>query len=174
MEVVLSNLLLLQHREPFVGDLDASGVEARVQLGMDLEAGASPGGTDEVDDHFVAGQRPTTPVHGDVGEEPVLDLVPPRRGWREVANGDLDVLLVGEAGKLALPKADPGAVGTPAVGADHQTGGGGINLDCRPLPEKKNILNGERRRVVILANRDTSGVPRVVVPPASIALLSAL
>ena len=27
-------------------------------------------------DDFVAGQGPAAPVHGDVGEQPVLDLVP--------------------------------------------------------------------------------------------------
>jgi len=30
---------------------------------------------DQVDDHAVAGQVPPAPVHGDLGEQPVFDLV---------------------------------------------------------------------------------------------------
>jgi len=74
MHAVLSNLLLLQRRELLVGDPYPSGVEASVQLGMGLKAGAGPGRADQLHDHLVAGKWATRPVHGDVGEEPVLEL----------------------------------------------------------------------------------------------------
>src|SRR5450756_1483303 len=61
-----------------VADLDSGGVGGVVELGVDLQPGAGGGGgTDEVDDDFVAGQRAPTPVHRDVAEESVLDSVPP-------------------------------------------------------------------------------------------------
>ena len=48
----------------FFGVLDADGVGAGVEFGADGEPGGGAGGTDEVDDDLVAGQRPasrTTP-----------------------------------------------------------------------------------------------------------------
>ena len=58
-----------------VWDLDTFGVGGFVEFGVDAESGPGGGGADGLDDHFVAGQRPSAPVHGDVGEQPVLDLV---------------------------------------------------------------------------------------------------
>jgi hypothetical protein len=54
---------------------DAGGVVAGVELGADGEPGGGAGGTDQVDDDLVAGQRPAPPVEGDLGEQPVFDLV---------------------------------------------------------------------------------------------------
>ena len=68
-----------------VGDLDAGGVGAGVEFGVDRQPGAGGGGGDAVHDDFVAGQRPAAPVHGDVGEQPVLDLVPLR--WCPAGSG---------------------------------------------------------------------------------------
>jgi hypothetical protein len=50
-------------------------VGAGVEFGADGEPGGGAGGADEVDDDLVAGQRPAPPVQGDLGEQPVLDLV---------------------------------------------------------------------------------------------------
>jgi hypothetical protein len=55
-------------------DPDAGGVGAGVEFGVHGQAGAGGGGGDGLDDDFVAGQGASAPVHGDVGEEPVLDL----------------------------------------------------------------------------------------------------
>src|SRR3954463_8497367 len=56
--------------------LDAGGVGAGVELRADGQPGRGAGGADQVDDDLVAGQRPTPPVQGDLGEQPVFDLVP--------------------------------------------------------------------------------------------------
>jgi hypothetical protein len=50
-------------------------VVAGVQCGLDAQAGAGAGRGDGGDDYLVAGQGPATPVHRDVREQPVLDLV---------------------------------------------------------------------------------------------------
>jgi len=60
--------------ELFVGDLDAGGVVALIETGVDLEAGAGGGVGDQVDDDLVAGEGPASPVDGDGGEQSVLDL----------------------------------------------------------------------------------------------------
>ena len=57
-----------------VADLRAGRVNSGVQLGADGEPGAGRGGCDARNDDLVAGQWPSPPVHGDVGEQPVLDL----------------------------------------------------------------------------------------------------
>ena len=60
----------------FFGVGQAGGVLAGVQLGGDGQPGGRGGGGDQLDDGLVAGQRPAAPVAGDLGEQPVLDLVP--------------------------------------------------------------------------------------------------
>lgn len=45
--------------ELFVGDLDAGGVVALVEAGVDLEAGAGGGVGDQIDDDLVAGEWAT-------------------------------------------------------------------------------------------------------------------
>jgi hypothetical protein len=67
---------------------DARGVLAGVQGGLDAQTAAGAGRRDGLDDHLVAGQWPAPPVDGDVGEQPVLDLVPLRRARRVVADRD--------------------------------------------------------------------------------------
>jgi hypothetical protein len=71
-----------------VGDLDAGGVGVGVEFGVDGQAGLGGGRRDAFDDDFMAGQGPAAPVHGDVGEQPVLDPVPLRCAGRQVADGD--------------------------------------------------------------------------------------
>jgi len=46
---------------------------AFVEFGVDTQAGCGDDRSDEVDDHLMAGQRSAAPVHGDVGEQSVLD-----------------------------------------------------------------------------------------------------
>jgi len=58
-----------------IADLDSGGVAAGVEGGGDGQAGVGGGRTDQLEDGFVAGQRPSAPVHADLGEQPVLDLV---------------------------------------------------------------------------------------------------
>jgi hypothetical protein len=55
-------------------DRDSGRVVAGVQGGLDTQPAAGAGRRDGLDDHLVAGQWPAPPVHGDVGEQPVLDL----------------------------------------------------------------------------------------------------
>ena len=45
-----------------------------VEFGVNVEPGGGGDRSDEADDGLVAGQGCTAPVHGDVGEQPVLDL----------------------------------------------------------------------------------------------------
>src|SRR5207302_1577898 len=57
-------------------DLDAFGIGSPVELGGHPQAGSGGGGRDQVDDDLVAGQWPTSPVHRDGREHPMLNFVP--------------------------------------------------------------------------------------------------
>ena len=50
----------------------------------------------------------------------MLDLVPLAGARRQVAHGDREPTLVGEAGELDLPQPGAVAVGSAAVGGDQQ------------------------------------------------------
>ncbi|MDQ1005601.1 hypothetical protein QFZ82_000085 [Streptomyces sp. V4I23] len=65
-----------QRGEAVLADRDAGGVVTGIQVGLDAQTSPGAGGGDRLDNDFVAGQRPATPVVGDVGEQPVLDFVP--------------------------------------------------------------------------------------------------
>src|SRR5271165_2191278 len=97
---------------------DAGGVLIGVEDTMDGEPGRRCCVADQVDDHPVALQWSSAPVHGDLGEQPVFDFVPFAGARGQVADGDGQPALGGERGQLDLPGADPVAVGAAAVGAD--------------------------------------------------------
>src|SRR5262245_37186779 len=61
-------------RELLVADLGARRVSAGVQFGPDGEPLLGGRPRDQVDDDFVADERSTAPVLGDVAEHPMLDL----------------------------------------------------------------------------------------------------
>src|SRR5512135_3182125 len=113
----------------------------------------------------MADQRPTPPVHRDVREEPVLDLVPLARARREVADGDLQTRLVGEALQFHLPEPDPIPVAPPTVGTDQQPLRLGIQLLAHAEPPLADALDGKAGRVVINADVDPPQVPAQVIDP---------
>jgi len=71
-----------------VGDLDAKRIGAVVDLGADPKARGGGRGSDEAHDGGEAHQGLASPVHGDVGEEAVLDLIPLAGARGEVTDGD--------------------------------------------------------------------------------------
>src|SRR5207253_10321571 len=105
-----------------VGDLDSGPVGGGVEFGVDGESRSGGGRGDRLHDDFVTGQRPSSPVHRDVGEQPVLDFVPFAGAWRQVAHGDRQAGGAGQGGQLDLPQPGAVAVGAPTVGADQQPG----------------------------------------------------
>ena len=89
-----------------LGVLDAGGVRVGVEFTVDGQSGGRGGVADQVDDDLVGFQWPAAPVHGDLGEQPVLDLVPLAGSRWEVADRDLDTGLGGETSQLDLPGPD--------------------------------------------------------------------
>ena len=58
---------------------------------------------DEFNNCFQGDQRFGTPIEGDVGKEPMFDLVPFTGSWGEMAYRDAEPGLVGKLLHLALP-----------------------------------------------------------------------
>jgi hypothetical protein len=100
------------HRgELLVRDLGAGGVGAGVELGADLQALAGRGRPDQLDDHLVAGEWTSPPVHRHVAPQPMVHPVPLAGARREVTDRDLDPSVLSKLSQLQLPKAVTVAVG---------------------------------------------------------------
>ena len=63
-------------RQLRVGHGDAGGVRPAIEFGTDAQAGAAMRRPDEADDGRDVHERRAPPIHRDVREEAVLDLVP--------------------------------------------------------------------------------------------------
>ena len=88
----------------FIADGDAFGVGALVDFGSDAQPGCRRR-ADETDDRGQTRQRFAAPVHGDVAEEPMFDLVPFAGAGRVVTHGDGEAGAVGKLLQLGLPQA---------------------------------------------------------------------
>src|SRR4051812_7826969 len=86
-----------------IGHLDAFRVQVGVDLAADLQAGVGRRGADELDDDLMADQWFATPVHGDEGEQAMLNPVPFAGAGRQVGHRYLQTSLIGEALQFALP-----------------------------------------------------------------------
>src|SRR6478672_5380681 len=84
---------------------DACRVLAGIQCRSHAQAFRGARGTDELDDGFEVNEWAPTPILGDMAEEPVLDLVPLRCSWREVADANLEAGAVGQFLQFNLPEA---------------------------------------------------------------------
>ena len=93
----------------------------------------------------MAGQGTTAPVHPDVREEAVLDLVPLADPRRQVTDRDRKPGFAGEATELVLPEAR--AVAAAAVGADRQALGTRTCLGAVAAPPASQALDGNGRDV---------------------------
>ena len=78
----------VDHFQFIIADTNAFGVEVRIQFGADGQAVLGGGGADEITDDLMADQWLPPPVHADVAEHAVFDLVPFARTRREVADGN--------------------------------------------------------------------------------------
>src|ERR1700676_415375 len=83
-----------------VGDDNTLRIEVGVEFGADGESGFGGGSGDEFHDCSVGGEWTSPPVHRDEAEHPVFDLVPLRRAWWIVDDGDLETGVDSELGQF--------------------------------------------------------------------------
>ena len=89
-----------------VGNGDPFGIVRLIEFAANGKSGIGLGGADEFDDDAVADQWLGAPVHGDEGEEAMLDLVPLAGAGRQVVDFDVDAEFVDQALELEFLKAN--------------------------------------------------------------------
>ena len=99
----------------FVTDRDAFWIGSLIDFRTDSQTGFSGGRADETHDGGQTHQRFTTPVHGDVREKPMLNLVPLAGARWIVAHGDGQARSVSELLQLPFPQTRPWAVATSGI-----------------------------------------------------------
>ena len=139
-----------------IGDGDAAGVLAAIEFRPDTEAGPTVGRPNQAHDGGEVDERRAAPVHRNVRKQPVLDLVPFARPWREMTHRDGEARAVGELLPFLLPQTQAGAVAAARVGGDQQRLGLAIRRTAHLLPPAPNRLHGEGRGVVIDPPRSPS------------------
>src|SRR6266702_2990524 len=97
-------------RQILVADLNAGRIAARVQFGLDGQAGFGFGAANQVHNHLVAGQRFSTPVRRDMTKHAMLDLVPLAGAGRKVAGRKAKTDMVGQSLQSYLPQSCSTAV----------------------------------------------------------------
>ena len=136
-----------------IGNLDALGITAGVDVASDGEASIG-GGADQLDDDLMADERLAAPVLRNVGEQAMLDPVPFAGAGRQVGHRHGEAGFIGEALQFAFPQADPGAVAAAAVGGDDEAAGFGIARATEPLPPAADALDGEGGGIGVDADID--------------------
>jgi hypothetical protein len=102
------------------GDGQPERIVAGIEFGLHVQPGAGSGRGDRGEDDLVAGQRAAAPVHRDLREQPVLNLVPLRGARRKVADGDRQAGVGGQGRQLGLPQPIAVAVRATGVRGDQQ------------------------------------------------------
>jgi hypothetical protein len=146
-----------------IGYADLGRVGPEVAFGVNLEALLGSGRRDQLDNDLVADQRTSWPVHADVQEEAVLDLVPLAGPGRQVAHGDSKSCLFGQAPELVLPEPNAVAVAAATVGADQQLMGVRIGQCAVAAPPAAQTLDCESSGLVALSDIDPTDVALEVV-----------
>src|SRR5713226_10614065 len=149
----------------FVGYLNTSLIESRVQLGLDPEAGRGAGGANEVDHRLIAHQRLALPVQTDEREHAVLDLVPFAGARRIVTHRDGQAGLIRELLQVIFPCPIPATITSPAIGAQQQSRRRGIAPATDPSPPPADALDRELGGVMADTDVDEAFVPLLVISP---------
>src|SRR5688572_24725879 len=91
-------------RQLRIGYGDTGRVRPAIELGSHVQARAAVSRTDETDDRREIDERGAPPVHRDMREQAMLDLVPLARARREVTHRHGEPRPIGELLELPLPQ----------------------------------------------------------------------
>src|SRR5512135_289856 len=97
-------------------DLHLDGITLRVEGRPDTQTPLRCCRSDQIDDDLVTDQGPAPPIHRDVREQTMLDLVPLAGPWGIMTNGYLQSRLVGPPLQLHLPEPKAIPIAAPAIG----------------------------------------------------------
>lgn len=117
----------------------------------------------QTDDRSEAHQGLTAPVRADVGEEPVLNLVPFACAGREVTDGDRESRPLRELLDLPLPQMNARAVAATPVRGDEKRASSRVNGRAHFPPPPLDRTDGEARGVMVYSDRYPTGVASEIV-----------
>src|SRR5690348_4916731 len=106
----------------------------------------------------MADQRLAAPIHGDEGEQAVLDFVPFAGARGQVSHRHRQPCLVGKSLQLTLPEPELHPVAAAAGGGDRQTCGTGIARLPKLVPPAPDALDGKGGGIGINADADPAVV----------------
>ena len=102
------------------GDHASGEVLPTAQTSLNREVRRRLGSSDETNNGFETYEGATSPIHRDVREETVSDLVPLARAWGEVALRHREAGAVGEVLQGTLPESRAVPVASSAVCGDEE------------------------------------------------------
>ena len=143
---------------------DASGIVSAVEVGGDLETGASVRASDEVEEFLVAGERFGGPVFRDLGKQAVLDGIPlGGAGWI-VSDSNLKLEGIAELRlKFGFPGIAAATIAAASVGQDQKASWAPITVRTLSLPPAGNRMSGEGRGVMRDADENGAAIGRQII-----------
>src|SRR3990172_13278949 len=100
-------------------------------------------GGDQIDDDFMTDQGSSSPVLGDMGKHPMLNLVPLASAGREVTNRKAEPEFIGQLLQAELPQAGAIPITASGIGGHDQLGSIGIGGLSHLFPPAAHRLDSE-------------------------------
>src|SRR5262245_5583066 len=146
-----------------VGDGYAIGIPLAIDLRSDAESRGTVCRGNQADNDGETHERRATPVHRDVREEAMFDLVPLTRTRREVTHGDGQPGSIRKPLQFPLPQADARAVAATGVGRNHERSRAGLRAATHLPPPPPNRIHREAGGVVVNPNTDPAFIAAQIV-----------
>ena len=99
---------------------DPARIVAAIQLGSDAQPRSAVRRANQAYDGREVHERGPSPVHGDVGEQAMLDLIPLARARRKVAHRDREPGAIRQPLQFPFPEPEAGAVTPTSIRGDQQ------------------------------------------------------
>ena len=136
---------------------------------VDLGANAKPGGrgrrTDQMDHRRQTDQGLAAPVHGDIGEQTMLDAIPFAGAGRIVADRDGPSGAIGNALQLPFPPSQSGSVAASGIGRNQKVRSTPVGRSSHVFPPASDRVHREMGGVVRDPHTDPALITTQVVDP---------
>src|SRR5450759_2249064 len=98
------------------------------------------------------------PIHANVREQSVLNLIPLACSWWKVTDPDGNAKLIRQLLQFKLPQTNPRAIATTAICCNYQLLGIGIERFSHYQPPSTNRGHGKACRIVIRTDTDPASI----------------
>ena len=154
----------------FIGHLDSFRIGVGINFGLDFQPSPGRRADDQIDHYFMAEQGLPPPIHADMAEHPMLDLVPLAGPRREMAHRDVQPGLVGQSLQGHLPQPHPRSVAATTIGSHQQLRGRWVPRTPHLFPPTPQRFHGKLGSVMVGADTHPTHVRGRVVHAIGIGL----